>query len=281
MDHDTTETVLITGCSSGIGRATARAFLDDGWTVYATARNQSDIAELADAGCVTASLDVTDDEAVRAVVDEAIDESGHIDCLVNNAGYGQFGTVEDIPVSAGRRQFDVNLHGPHRLIRAVLPGMRAHNDGTIINLSSNLGRFAVPTGGLYCGSKFALEAMSDALRSEVNRFGVSVVLIEPGPVATQFHDRVLNEAESKINRSDAYEPLYRLFEDGRAITRDGPFTIDPETVAARILHAASCTDPAPRYPVGPTAKLSMLSRFLPDRWRDTLYGIASKLAANR
>lgn len=275
------ETVLITGCSSGIGRATAHRFRDEGWTVYATAREPNDIDDLADAGCATDRLDVTDDEHVEAIVDRIVTESGHLDCVVNNAGYGQFGPIEDIPVREAKRQFNVNVHGVHRIIRAALPHMREQGHGTIINLSSNLGRVAVPSAGMYCGSKFALEAMSDALRPEVTDFGVDVVVIEPGSVATQFHDRALQEAETDINRTDAYDPIYRLFEDGRILLRDGPFTIEPPVVADTIVHAASCTNPAPRYPVGVTAKLSILSRFLPDRWRDAIYAGAIKLANAR
>lgn len=275
------EVVLITGCSSGIGRATALAFADAGWRVYATARDPTDIDDLAAAGCETAPLDVTNPETIDDCVNEILEASGRLDCAVNNAGYGQFGPMEDIPIREAKRQFDVNVHGVHRVIREVLPPMRDQGDGTIINVSSNLGRFVVPSGGVYCGSKFALEAMSDALRTEVRDFGVDVVVIEPGSVATGFHDRALEETHTGITRTDVYEPIYRLFEDGRLITREGPFTIQPETVAETILHAASCTNPAPRYPVGATAKLSMLTRFLPDRWRDRMYAIATKLAAVR
>lgn len=275
------ETVLITGCSTGIGRATAYRFHEEGWTVYATARDPNDIDDLADAGCATDRLDVTDDDHVKAITDRIIAESGQLNCVVNNAGYGQFGPVEDIPVKKAKRQFNVNVHGVHRVIRATLPHMRDQGQGTIINLSSNLGRFAVPSGGIYCGSKFAVEAMSDALRTEVKGFGVNVVVIEPGSVATQFHDRALEEADTESTRSDVYEPIYRLFEDGRLLLRDGPFTIDPETVADTIVHAASCKNPAPRYPVGVTAKLSILTRFVPDRWRDAIYTAAIKLASAR
>ena len=141
------KTVLITGSSSGIGRATAAAFLDEDWTVHATARDTADIEDLAEAGCETHELDVTDDEDVADVVDRVVDADGRIDCLVNNAGFGQFGPLEDVPVEDLHAQFDVNVYGPHRMARAVLPHMREQGEGTIVNLSSVSGRVATPGMG--------------------------------------------------------------------------------------------------------------------------------------
>jgi NAD(P)-dependent dehydrogenase (short-subunit alcohol dehydrogenase family) len=187
------ETVLITGSSSGIGRATAELFAEEEWVVYATARDEADLAELAERGCETTELDVTRAADVGRVVDRIDDEQGRLDCLVNNAGYGQYGPLEDVPAGELARQFDVNVYGPHRLTRAALPHMREAEDGTIVNVSSVSGRIAVPGSGVYSASKFALEAMSDALRGEVEDFGVDVVLVEPGPVATAFGER--SEAE--------------------------------------------------------------------------------------
>jgi NAD(P)-dependent dehydrogenase (short-subunit alcohol dehydrogenase family) len=149
----TDRTALITGCSSGIGRATAEAFLDEDWVVYATSRDTDDIADLAEQGCETASLDVTVDADIERVFDRIDEDTGRIDCLVNNAGYGQYGPLEDIPVTHLRRQFDVNVYGPHRLTRAALPMMRAQEDGSIINVSSVAGRVAIPGGGAYSASK--------------------------------------------------------------------------------------------------------------------------------
>jgi NAD(P)-dependent dehydrogenase (short-subunit alcohol dehydrogenase family) len=271
-----TETVLITGCSSGIGRATALAFLEEDWTVYATARDESDLEDLADAGCETAELDVTDDEAVERVVDRVVEEQGGIDCLVNNAGYAQMGPIEDVPVEDVHGQFDVNVYGPHRLTRAVLPHMREAEDGTIINVSSTAGRLSFPGGGVYSGSKFALEAMSDALRGEVQPFGIDVVLVEPGPVVTNFQDRVEDEVDG-LPRSEAYEDVYEIMDDYEAIGGAGPLASEPKDVARVILNAASCTEPGPRYPVGPVAKYAMLARFVPDPIRDTVIGLARRV----
>ncbi|MFB6211394.1 MAG: SDR family oxidoreductase [Halobacteriales archaeon] len=273
----TNRTVLLTGCSSGIGNATARAFLDAEWTVYATARDPNDITDLAEAGCETLALDVTDGEQVRSVVEQVHAEAGRIDCLVNNAGIGQYGPVEEIPIGAVHRQYDVNVYGPHRLIRAVLPHMRDRGDGTIINLSSVTARVVHPGGGVYGGSKAALEAMSDALRAEVAPFGIDVVLIEPGPVDTSFRDRAEDDAPPESARTGEYSTFYRLFEDAKLLGGSGIVASDPEDVAAVILNAASCTNPASRYPVGQFAKLALLGRYVPDRWRDRAYGLLSRV----
>ncbi|WP_224447491.1 SDR family oxidoreductase [Haloprofundus salilacus] len=271
------ETVLITGCSSGIGRATARAFLAEDWVVYATARNPADIQQLGEEGCELATLDVTDQSDVDRVVDRIVDEQGAIHCLVNNAGYGQFGPIEDVPVESVEKQFAVNVFGPHRLTRAVLPHMRAEGDGTIINVSSVAGRLSFPGSGVYSGSKFALEAMTDALRAEVDEYGIDAVLVEPGPVETQFSERAEEEVDDGMERSGAYGSFYKLFEDTRALGGDGPGAVPPRRVADEIVNAASSTKPASRYPVGIIAEIGSFARFLPDGIRDSLYGLARKL----
>jgi NAD(P)-dependent dehydrogenase (short-subunit alcohol dehydrogenase family) len=270
------ETVLITGCSSGIGRATARAFLDEDWIVYATARNPADIETLGEAGCELATLDVTDQGDVERVVDRIVDEEGKLDCLVNNAGYAQFGPTEDVPTDAVDRQFDVNVNGPHRLTRAVLPHMREQESGTVVNVSSVAGRIAFPAGGAYCGSKFALEAMTDALRNEVAEYGIDAVLVEPGPVETQFTDRADDQLD-ELDRSGAYGSLYGLFEDSEALGGGGPGAIPPERVAEDILDAASSTKPPARYPSGTVARIAVLGRFLPDVVQDSIWRFLKRL----
>ncbi|CAJ51364.1 SDR family oxidoreductase [Haloquadratum walsbyi] len=277
------QTVLITGCSSGIGRAAAHMFLEADWRVYATARNPADIETLGERGCQIATLDVTDDDDIDRVVDRIEDESGSVSCLVNNAGFGQFGAIEDIPTSQVHRQFDVNLYGPHRLIRAVLPKMRENEAGTIINISSVAGQVSFPTGGVYAGSKAALEAMSDALRNEVAPYDIDVVIIEPGPVETAFPDRAAREFQDEtkensiaddtqqIERSGAYESLYELLTDTKLVGGGGFGAVSAERVAEDILDAASSTSPQPRYQTGATARVGVLARFVPSTWRDTLY----------
>jgi Short-chain dehydrogenases of various substrate specificities len=270
------KTALITGCSSGIGRVTALAFADENWTVYATARDPEDIESLADAGCETAQLDVTEPDDIDRVVDRILDEHGVISCLVNNAGYGQFGPVEDVPMAQVEQQYEVNVYGPHRLIKSVLPHMRREEDGTIINVSSVAGRVAFPGGGVYCGSKFAIEAMSDALRAEVEPFDIDVAVIEPGPVKTGFTERAEDEVDA-IDRSDAYEAFYSTFEDTQAIGGDGPGSVEPERVAEDIVDAASSTKPPARIPVGKVAAASVLARFVPDSARDSLWSLLQRL----
>ena len=274
----TDETVLITGCSSGIGRATAQYFNDDGWTVYATSRETDDLADLAEAGCHTAALDVREAADIDRVVDRIVDEqNGRIDCLVNNAGYGQYGAVEDIPADKLHRQFDVNVYGPHRLVRAVLPHMRDREDGTIINISSVAGRVVTPGGGVYSASKFALEAMSDALRTEADGFGVDVVVIKPSPVETEFSERVHEELNEGTERRPVYDWVYELVEDGAYVAGQSPLAVSPDEVAQVIHDAAEVDDPDPRYAVGRGAKLMLYSRFLPDRFRDAPYRILRRI----
>ncbi|WP_323173942.1 SDR family oxidoreductase [Natrialba sp. PRR66] len=273
------QSVLITGCSSGIGRATATAFLQRDWQVIATARNADDITDLEEAGCTTLELDVTDPDQIASVVERTVDLTGAIDCLVNNAGYAQMGPLEDISTADLHRQFDVNVYGPHRLIRAALPHMRAQGEGRIINVSSVIGRISIPGSGTYAGSKHALEAMTDSLRAEVDEFGIDVTLIEPGPVETNFTNRVDEELPDD-ERTPAYESLYELYDEAQLIGggAGGPFASEADDVAAAILDAASTPEPPARYPVGPLAQYGVYARFLPDRLRDAAYGLLRKLA---
>ena len=273
------ETVLVTGCSSGIGRATAELFAEEEWVVYATSRDEGDLSELAEAGCETAALDVTDAEEIERVVDRVLDEQGRLDCLVNNAGYAQYGPLEDVPADQLHRQFEVNVYGPHRLARAVLPHLREAGDGTIVNVSSVQGRIATPGAGAYSGSKFALEAMSDALRGEVEGFGVDVVLVEPGPVETNFTERSLEElAEGLDRRENVYGWLYDAIEDASVLSGSSPLAVAPREVAAVIHEAAETTDPHARYPVGPAARYLLLTRFLPDGLRDFAFRLVRRVA---
>ncbi len=269
------ETVLITGCSSGIGRATAGRFATEGWTVYATARDEDDIADL---DCRTDTLDVTSGSDIDRVVDRVIEEEGSLGCLVNNAGYGQYGPLEDIPADKLHRQFDVNVYGPHRLVRSALPHMRERGEGTIVNVSSVAGRVVTPGGGAYSASKFALEAMSDALRNELDPFGVDVVLVEPGPVETGFGGRMESELDDGLERRPAYEWLYDFIDDASLFAPDSPLAVPPEDVASVIHDAACVSDPKARYPVGRVSQYLLYTRFLPDSLRDAAYGLVRRLS---
>ena len=274
------KTVLITGCSSGIGKATAEMFLDDEWMVYATARDTADLEELADAGCGTDELDVTDPEDVERVVDRIVEDQGRIDCLVNNAGIGQFGPAEDVPTDAVEGVFDVNVFGPHRLTREVLPHMRERERGRIINVSSAVGLLAVPGQSIYSSSKWALEGYSDAIRPEVEEYGIDVVLVEPGPVATNFESRV-EDSREHLERSGAYEDLYEIQDDRVSIDASDTFGMEPEEVAKVIKDAAVESEPPARIPVGTVAQATALARHLPTRFRDRVFGLIRWVATRR
>jgi NAD(P)-dependent dehydrogenase (short-subunit alcohol dehydrogenase family) len=185
--------VLITGCSSGIGRATAEQLAArPGWTVYATARRPESIADLEGRGCRVLALDVTDEASMSAAVARVEEEAGAVWALVNNAGYSQSGAVESVPMDDVRRQFETNVFGLLRMCQLVLPGMRRERAGRIVNLSSMGANFTFPGGGLYHATKYAVEALSDALRFEVKGFGVDVVIVQPGIIRTGFGDAAVS-----------------------------------------------------------------------------------------
>ena len=251
--------VLITGCSSGIGRATARTFNDNGWRVWATARDSTDIEALGEVGCTTAALYVTDGDQVRRVVERLVKAEGRFDCLVNNAGYGQAGAIEDVPLDRIHAQFDVNVYGVVRLIKAVLPHMRAQGHGTIVNVSSFMGRMTFPFRGIYAGSKHALEGLSDALRMETGSFGVDVVLVEPGTVKMRFERRT-RETAAGFTPEPVYEDASKWIDTAQRLS--GWFGIEPEQVGAVIHRVAVSDNPKQRYVVGLDARILLwLNRF--------------------
>src|SRR3954454_23990218 len=212
--------VLITGCSTGIGHATAARLAGGAWTVYATARRPETLDDLAAAGCRTLALDVTDEASMAAALDAV---EGGVAVLINNAGYSLSGALETLPMEAVRRQFETNVFGLLRLTQLVLPGMREARAGTIVNVSSMGGRLTFPGGGAYHATKYAVEAMSDALRMEVAQFGVDVVCVEPGLIRTEFGSTAaggvdsdegpyasFNAAVAKSTREVYSGPLSRL-----------------------------------------------------------------------
>ncbi|MFP4632874.1 MAG: SDR family oxidoreductase [Halobacteriales archaeon] len=276
-------TVIVTGASSGIGRATAGRFHDEGWRVYATARDTDDIEDLADRGMETIRLDVTDDEQVEEAVSAVEDDGDGVDCLVNNAGVGVLAAVEDLSADELHRQMDVNLYGPQRLMRRVLPGMRERGEGTVVNVSSVSGRVSTPGMGAYCASKHALEALSDAARAEVDGFGVDVVLVEPGPVETPFGDKSADEIDRRSRSEGAYDDLYDALEEygrgisgGRGSTREKLFSglsVKPEKVADVVYRAASSSDPKPRYSPSSSHRGLAMTEYLPSKVRDRFYDI--------
>ncbi|MFW5928861.1 MAG: SDR family oxidoreductase [Halobacteriota archaeon] len=279
MRHDS---VLVTGCSSGIGRATAEEFLDRGWRVYASARDTADVEELEREGAVTLELDVTVDGDCERAVEAVVRDHGSIDCLVNNAGYGLTATVEDAEPGEVHNQFDVNVYGPHRLMRETLPKMREQQHGTVVNMSSVGGLVSQPGIGVYCASKHALEALSDAARVEVADWDVDVVLVEPGPVDTSFEDRADDGLERRIEDGGEYADLYRgVRRYNRAIQEGGDgvgtramsrLTVPPGRVASVVADAAESPSPKPRYRVSPGHDVMAMLRYMPDGARDRLFG---------
>jgi NAD(P)-dependent dehydrogenase (short-subunit alcohol dehydrogenase family) len=266
--------VLVTGCSSGIGRATALMLAAAGWPVWATARKPETLGELAKAGCRTLALDVTSSDSIDAAVSTIEAEHGAIGVLVNNAGYSQSGAIEAVPMKRVRAQFDTNFFGAVELIQRVAPRMRAQGWGRIVNMSSMGGRLVFPGGGYYHATKYAIEAMSDALRFELRPFGVAVVLIEPGLIKSGF-------AEAVAGGLDGFEvdPVYRAFHEAVATsTRDvyekGPFSKlagTPDDVARAVLRAITKARPRPRYTVSISATFFLAQRrMLGDRGWDWL-----------
>jgi NAD(P)-dependent dehydrogenase (short-subunit alcohol dehydrogenase family) len=268
--------VLITGCSSGIGHSTAERLAQNGWTVYATARDKEKISDLADKGCKTLSIDVEDEESMKAAVAEVEQAEGAIGVLVNNAGYSQSGAVESVPMEKVRKQFETNVFGLVRMTQLVLPGMRKQGWGRIVNISSMGGKLVFPGGGFYHASKYAVEAISDALRYEVKGFGVDVVLIEPGLIVTNFGGTAAGsigngDGDGEV---DAYEDFNKAVGDATASIYEGPAAKlggPPEAVAKVIDKAISSKRPRPRYTVTPSAKLLMAQRrVLSDRMWDRM-----------
>ncbi|HEX3317073.1 MAG TPA: oxidoreductase [Solirubrobacteraceae bacterium] len=270
---DLSKAVLITGCSTGIGRATAELLAAGGWKVYATARRMGSISDLAGKGCETLELDVTDEASMEAAVKRVAEAEGAVGVLVNNAGYSQSGAVETVPMDEVRRQFDTNVFGLVRMCQLVLPGMRRQGWGRIVNLSSMGGKLVFPGGGFYHGTKFAVEAISDALRFEVRDFGVDVILIEPGLIKTEFGETA---AKGTGGHDGDYAAFNRAVAAATAGAYEGPTMRlggGPEDVAHKIQKAIAAKRPKARYPVTASARVLLTQRaLLPDRGWDMFVG---------
>lgn len=258
---------LVTGASSGIGAATARRLARAGLTVYGAARRLDRLAELAADGVRAVELDVTSDDSMTAAIDHVLSEAGRIDVLVNNAGYGSYGAIEDVPMAEARRQIEVNLFGLARMIQLVVPGMRGRGGGTIVNITSIGGKITTPLGGWYHASKFAVEGLSDALRTELAPFGIDVVVIEPGGIATEWGDIAMESAKAASG-----DGAYAERVAAASAAMEGPIAqrgSDPDVVARTIERAVTAGRPRTRYAVGFMAKPSLIARrVLPDRAMD-------------
>jgi NAD(P)-dependent dehydrogenase (short-subunit alcohol dehydrogenase family) len=267
--------VLVTGCSSGIGHATAEHLAARGWTVYASARRTGSIADLAERGMKTLALDVTDENSMRAAVAAVEDAEGAVGTLVNNAGYSQSGALETLPLERLRAQFETNVFGLIRMCQLVLPGMRRQGWGRIVNVSSMGGRLTFPGGGAYHATKHAVEALSDALRFEVRGFGVDVVVIEPGLIKTRFGEIAAGSIDAAAAAGDdPYADFNAAVGTATAEVYEGPLARlggGPETVARAIERAITSRRPKTRYKVTPSARLALAQRrLLSDRAWDAV-----------
>jgi len=272
--------VLITGCSSGIGRACALGLHARGYRVFATARKPSDVASLAAQGLESVLLDVADSASIAAAVDQVLDRTGGaLYALFNNAGYGQPGAVEDLTRAVLREQFETNLFGAHELTCKVLPAMRAAGQGRIVQNSSVLGLVSMRFRGAYQASKHALEALSDTLRQELHGTGIHVSIIEPGPVKSRFRENGHAAFKRNIDReASAWRAVYVAVERRLASGEDkGRFTLPESAVLARLVHALESPRPRARYYVTvPTHVLGALKRLLGSRMLDRVLMAASR-----
>jgi NAD(P)-dependent dehydrogenase (short-subunit alcohol dehydrogenase family) len=257
----TSRAVLITGCSTGIGRATAERLAGGGHTVYATARKVESIADLEQKGCRLLALDVTDEASMRRAVDAVIERDGAVGVLVNNAGYGLEGAVEPIAMNEIRRQFETNFFGLVRMCQLVLPAMRAQAYGRIVNVSSVGGKVVFPGGGYYHATKHAVEAFSDALRFEVLGFGVRVSIVEPGLIKTSFGDTATDTVSGGGAYAD-FDAAVAAQVRGAYEGMMGRFAAEPDAVAKAIERAITAPRPRTRYRVTIGARFTLLTRKL-------------------
>lgn len=262
--------ILITGASSGMGYQTARILAEQGHRVYGAARRVEKIAELEQYGVQALKLDITDEASVVSVVKELIAREGRIDVLINNAGYGYFGAIEDVPIEDAKHQFEVNIFGLARITQQVLPYMREQHSGRIINLASVAGHVTMLFGAWYNATKYALEAFSDALRMEVKPFGIDVVIIEPGAIRTDWGIIAADHLRDS-SKGGAYEKKASRVSDGLRRLYLSYIPTNPTVISRKIAHAAVCRCPRTRYRTGRGAKLMVfVHHILPARWWDYL-----------
>ena len=275
---------VVTGASTGIGRATARMLKGRGWRVFPTARNRTDLDLLRGEGFQPVELDLADPDSVEQAAKEVLELSqGVLGAVVNNAGYGQPGALEDLSRSALKKQFETNVFGTLDFTNRFIPVFRAQGSGRIVLVSSVVGRLVIPLMGAYCASKFALEAIGDELRMELGSAGISVSLVEPGPIKTNFRRRTVGEAARGLEmRASAFAAVYakELSEPERTYSRPTDiFRKPPEAVAAKIAHALESRYPHARYPVTGAAWFGeFAARFLPARLKDRI--LAGKVFAD-
>jgi NAD(P)-dependent dehydrogenase (short-subunit alcohol dehydrogenase family) len=267
MKNDSPKVILITGASSGIGKSTAIKLLNEGHIVYGAARRLNRMDDIKELGARTISMDVTNDKSMVEGIDKIISETSRIDILVNNAGYGSFGAIEDVDMAEAKRQFEVNVFGAARLIQLVLPYMRKHEYGRIINISSVYGRLVAPLGGWYHATKFAIEALSDTLRVETESFkDIDVVIVEPGSIDSEWTRIAVQSVLEKSGKTD----YAQLANNTAAFLSEKSKLASPPTLIAHVISEAINADkPQTRYVAGKYAKpLLFLKSILSDRMYD-------------
>ncbi len=267
---------LITGASSGIGAAACRSLVAAGYTVYGAARRLERMSELQEEGVVALAMDVTDAASIRSGIDRILGDAGRLDVLINNAGYGSYGSVEEVPLSEGRRQFDVNVFGALQLIQLVTPIMRRQAAGKIVNVTSVGGKIHSPFGAWYHGSKFALEGMSDVLRIELAPFGIDVIVVEPGAIKTEWSaiaaEHLLSNSGSGPY-SDAAKRHSKTMTSGPLHDRAS----NPSVIGSTIVEALQARRPRTRYFAGYYARtVLVLRRILSDRAFDSIIARSMK-----
>ncbi len=270
MTTTTTKKVaLVTGASSGMGHTFAIQLHEAGFLVYGVARRTDRMNDLRARGIKTIAMDITDDESTGDGVRRILTETGRIDVLVNNAGYGSYGAVEDVPLEEARRQFEVNVFGAARLVQLVLPSMRSYKSGTIINITSMGGKIYTPFGAWYHATKFAFESFSDCLRLETKPFGINVVIIEPGAIRTEFNGIAADHLIETSGKGAYADKAAKVAKAARA--ENTATTSPPELVARTVVKAATARRPKTRYAVGFGAKPLIFTRsILPDRAYDAM-----------
>ncbi len=260
------KTVLVTGASAGIGKATAIYLAQNGYNVYGAARRVERMDALKDFGIKPIALDVTKDESVTSCVNQILNEAGSIDVLVNNAGFGSYGAIEDVSMEDARYQLEVNVFGAMRLAQLVLPTMRENKYGKIVNISSVGGKNAFPLGGWYHASKFALEALSDSMRNEVRAFGIDVIVVEPGATKSEWGS-IAFDSLAKVSGNTAYKDLAAKTQ--RAFARLSDNAPEPIVIAKLIKKGIEAKNPKTRYAGGQMASMVILSgKILPDKLMD-------------
>jgi len=260
--------VLITGASSGIGKETAKLLAKNGYTVYGAARRTEKMSDLKEAGVKLLTMDLTDEASMVKGINKILQFEKRIDILINNAGYGSFGALEDVPIGEAKYQFDVNIFGLARLIQLVLPTMRKQLSGKIINISSMGGKFGEPHGAWYHATKFAVEGLSDCLRMELKQFGIDVIIIEPGVILTEWNT-IARKNLLKVSGKTAYQNLAQ--KHAKMLASADNRGSDPTVIAKVIAKAAIARKPKTRYTAGEGSKLILFVKsVLSDRLFDKL-----------